>query len=244
MSADPGLRVVPLDWDTRFFGFAIGALTLEGVPPAPAIRAAADAARARAFRLLVVTDAADGSGAVLAPLGARRVDTKLDFAAAVRPATLPRGIEAIPAAPAPADRDALDALALASGAHSRFRTDPRFGEAAWTRLYRAWMDNSVSGTIADAVLVHRDAGRITGFATIRACGDREARIGLLAVAADRRGRGIGGALIGAVHRWASDRDLRTILVATQQDNAGACRFYQGAGFEVSERLAIHHLWLD
>ena len=52
------------------------------------------------------------------------------------------------------------------------------------------------------------------------------------VAPEFRRRGVGAILIGAAESWARARGCRTLKVETQNINVGACRFYEGRGFDL------------
>ncbi len=52
------------------------------------------------------------------------------------------------------------------------------------------------------------------------------------VAPEFRRRGVGAALFEVVEAWAQARGCRSLKVETQNINVGACKFYQGRGFEL------------
>lgn len=239
------MRIKRLDWDSDFFGFEMGSLALDSAIDADCAAISLRGLKTSGFRLVVVNypSRTPSMRAAVEKAGAKLVDVKVDYAAPVAISyTMPLDIETIADDVMLSELEALEALALASGERSRFRLDPGIGEKHWMRLYYAWLRNSLSGAIADAVLVHRSEGKITGFVTIKADGNR-ARIGLIAVDLTQRGLGIGGRLIAAVHAWAHQRGLREIAVATQQENSGACKFYAAKGFRVASETDIYHLWI-
>lgn len=200
---------------------------------------------ARTFDLLVVTQAGDSARLrpVLEGAGARLVDTKLDYRAPVQaPAPVAREIERIGEAANVADRAGLEALALESGRFSRFRLDPRIGEARWEELYRLWIRNSLAGQMADAVFAWRRDGAITGFVTVKREASTQARIGLIGVDAAERGAGVGTELVAAARQWAAGERLKDLWVATQRANRAACQFYTSRGFTLTSETDIYHLW--
>lgn len=248
MSDDPGgpLGPRPLPWDTGFLGVGVGTLRLGGGWTVEAVQAALASDEARAFDLLVVTHPGDSAPLrpALEDAGARLFDTKLDYSMAV-PAGSPAGqqdIERIGEEADAAERSALEALALESGRFSRFRLDPRIGEPRWRELYRLWVHNSLAGEMADAVFVHRRAGAITGFVTVKRQDPDEARIGLIGVDAAERGKGVGTRLVAAALHWAAAHELTNLRVATQQANRAACQFYTSRGFTLTSETDIYHLW--
>lgn len=246
MSVEPQSRlsVEPRAWDSSFFGFNVGGMSLDDVADPATIRVALKSPDSRRYQLIIVNhpsgyaDLRQG----VADAGGRLVDIKCDYRADVSIGfDWPDCVDVITSAATAAEFQALNALALISGEHSRFKVDPRIGKDNWSRLYGLWMENSLSGGIADIVLGYRDAGRTTGFVTIKAQDD-QARIGLIAVDPSCQGRGVGQHLVQAAHCWAAQQKLTSIFVATQQDNIGACRFYERMGFSLATQTDIHHLW--
>lgn len=235
----------PLPWDTNFLGVKVGTLHVSPAGAAADLQAALCGHEARAFDLLVIVHAGDSArlGPVLEDAGAQLVDTKLDYRAPVQsPGALAPNIERIGDSAAVADRAALEALALESGRFSRFRLDPRIGEARWEEFYRLWVRNSLAGEIADSVFVWRRDGAITGFVTVRREASDQARIGLIGVDAAERGAGVGTRLVAAAHDWAAGEKLKDLWVATQRANRGACQFYESRGFTLTSETDIYHLW--
>jgi len=47
-----------------------------------------------------------------------------------------------------------------------------------------------------------------------------------------RRRGIGKELISEAMRWAQERHLAGIMLETQNNNVGACKFYESCGFQL------------
>ncbi len=246
MSVEPRRNpaVEPLTWDSAFFGYDVGALSLDDTADRSTVRTALGSPDNARYRLIVVSHPSDHADLrqAVADADGQLVDVKFDYRTDVSTGSdWPEHIDALTAAATVAEVEAINALALISGEHSRFRIDPRIGHDNWSRLYRLWVENSLSGAIADIVLVHRAEDRITGFVTIKAR-DEQARIGLIAVDPAFQGSGVGRALIAAAQVWAARQRLANILVATQKDNIGACRFYARMGFSLATQTDIHHLW--
>ncbi|HEX8624844.1 MAG TPA: GNAT family N-acetyltransferase [Allosphingosinicella sp.] len=241
--AFPGPRSLP--WETDFLGVNVGTLQAGPAVTADTLQAVLRSDEARAFDLLVVAHVGDSARLrpILEDAGARLVDTKLDYRAPVEaPAPVAQEIERIAEAANAADRAALEALALESGRFSRFRLDPRIGEARWEELYRLWIRNSLAGRMADAVFVWRRDDAITGFVTVKREASNRARIGLIGVDAAERGAGVGTELVAAARRWAAGEKLNDLWVATQRANRAACLFYTSRGFTLTSETDIYHLW--
>ena len=114
--------------------------------------------------------------------------------------------------------------------------DVRPFEETWRRRrrqYRQWLE----GGDAALLLAERD-GRPIGYGAITIgpgpatwdIGERVAELETLAVLAEERGSGVGGALLDAARRWAVGRGAGAIGVGLAHTNDGARRFYEREGF--------------
>ena len=91
----------------------------------------------------------------------------------------------------------------------------------------------VHDVLALAALGVWDRGRLVGLATwAGAGGDGRAELAALAVAEDRRGRGVGAALVEAVAGAARTDGATTLWLVTTNDNLDALRLYQRHGFRL------------
>lgn len=136
----------------------------------------------------------------------------------------------------------LQALALQAGEHSRFKTDPRFPEHLFVRMYMEWLIKSVTGEMASEVLVWLDEYRIIrGFITVKHHGGYS-DIGLIAVDESSRGQSVGSLLMKAAEASCVRAGNSSIQVVTQLDNHAACRFYEKNDFKVKDITAIYHWW--
>lgn len=63
----------------------------------------------------------------------------------------------------------------------------------------------------------------------------------LAVAADRRGQGVGAAIVAHLIEQARARGYRQMLVDVDSGNPGAVRFYAGLGFEILVETRVSQL---
>lgn len=93
--------------------------------------------------------------------------------------------------------------------------------------------------------IGRGLGRGLGRGTVRSAGSEEGtdaspeRVGFMtyvAVAADRRGRGIGGSLLGAYEEQAREAGLERLDLVTFPDERGAGPFYSRTGWTFSEEI--------
>jgi len=81
----------------------------------------------------------------------------------------------------------LEKLAIQSGVYSRFALDTNFPHEKFTALYKTWIRKSVSGEMADEVLVIMQNNHIAGMVTL-AIENGVGDIGLIAVDEKFRGR--------------------------------------------------------
>ncbi|MFH1005938.1 MAG: GNAT family N-acetyltransferase [Candidatus Latescibacterota bacterium] len=75
-------------------------------------------------------------------------------------------------------------------------------------------------------------GQVAGQIILRRNWNRYACIEDIAVDVGFRRTGIGTALIAQATRWARERNLPGIMLETQDNNVGACRFYECCGFKL------------
>ncbi|HEV3075433.1 MAG TPA: GNAT family N-acetyltransferase [Thermoanaerobaculia bacterium] len=152
----------------------------------------------------------------------------------------------VPVRPATAaDLPRLRRIAAASHRDSRFYHDRHFDRRRCDALYAGWIETSCADP-AGVVLVAAaadPAGPPAGYVTGTIGEDGAGRIGLFAVAADARGRGVGGALIAAVLDWFAGRGADPVSVVTQGRNVRAQRLYQRFGMRTrSVELWFHRWW--
>jgi dTDP-4-amino-4,6-dideoxygalactose transaminase len=237
-----GLPVEALSWDTDFFGFPVGRITINDADVAKLAQEAI--ARSESFRLLYCF--ADTAGLARGEVSealpsALWVDGKQTYVKRIAQRELPNPAEH-GIYPADAYSEALYTLALQSGEYSRFRTDPNLDRRHFERLYGAWMEASVSRTIAQEVFVHHDAaGNPDGVITL---GEKSGRmdIGLVAVDTAARGKGIAGKLLEAAEWYALAHGFTEMQVVTQEANTPACRLYEKAGYQLEKSINIFHIW--
>ncbi len=236
-----GAPIVPLDWDSAFFGFPIARVTATRVDEA-ALDAAAGACRAHGVRcayLLLGADDARGSAlAQAAGFVLRDVRVTLERSVPDAPAAAPASI-----APArPEQHAALEALARAAfaDAPTRFAADDGFPAERCRELYAAFLRRGLDGAPERVALASADA---RGFAVCHL--EREqgrGTIELLAVAPEQRGRGLGGALVEASLAVFADAGLRRAAAVTQAANVGSQRIHQRSGFRTSDAALWFHRW--
>lgn len=225
------MKVTPLQWDTDLFGYPVG--SIESSVSDWSDRQLATVAAT--FRLVYVfSDEPLISNVLTAG------DIKCIFSKKVDTTVLPQGV--IPASNSTGYKDTLTILGRQSGLYSRFALDPNFQHGEFDKLYDRWVENSLSGNIAYDVLVVEDNDDPIGMITVGEKGPTGSAIGLFAVKEGFRGHGIGLRLIAAAEHAAFQHGHRTLSVATQGSNTGACGSYLKAGFELTSEKYIYHYW--
>lgn len=246
-----------LDWESEHFGFSVAQVSQADLDDAALIETLRRA-RTAGVRLAVwpTGEGREVGAEILIEFGGSLVDRKATFArplggtlaATSDRETSDRRRPVIACYTASTPSDALTELAIAAGKYSRFHVDPAFPPDKFQAMYRLWIERSVRGELADAVLVAAadrsdDAQQDpAGMITLAESG-RVAQIGLIAVAGAMRGRGIGSALIHAAHGWMHSRGAVEARVVTQLANSPACHLYERAGYQLSRVQNVYHFWL-
>lgn len=234
----------PLAWDSAHFGFPVARLSAAATPAG--LADALGALRAAEYRLAYWAVPTGDAARVEAGLrrGGHLADEKLTYVRALEggePSPPQARFALEPFAGVRPDA-ALVSLAILSGAHSRFRRDPAFPAALADLLYTRWIERSVSGDIADEVLVARDGGETLGMITLGRAGPR-GDIGLVAVSPEAQGKGLGRLLVAEAGRRFAAAGCTAAQVVTQGVNAPARRLYESCGYAIERSETVFHFWL-
>jgi len=243
------MELEELPWDSDHFGFPVA--RLRGANPvADVLGEMLRTARQKDVHLVYwATDPEhEVPGWMLREFAGRRVDQKATFACRLAPGAdeeiaIPTSYEVSEIPPGQPSRR-LVGLAWEAGAHSRFRADPRIPAEAFRRLYEVWMTRSTLRELADVVLVISQAGEADnplGVITL-SVRDTAGTIGLVAIAREARGNGLGSRLLRAAHRWLVRRGVQTVSVATQLGNRPACGLYEKCGYQLVDLKETYHFW--
>jgi dTDP-4-amino-4,6-dideoxy-D-galactose acyltransferase len=217
-----------LAWDTEFFGRKIGVLTGE-LASSDVVAAELAAAKRDGYTYLIsrppVDDASairtlEGAGFYLTDVGVTWASTTARYLEGTERATTVRHATS-------ADLPLLTSEAVKLFRRSRFYSDPFFSEAEADRLHVAWLENSVSGKAANAVLIRPDSG----FVTCKLKGG-DAEVPLIGVWEQSRQRGAGRELMTAAVEWFASQGVKTVRVKTQVKNLRAMNFYHRLGFDL------------
>jgi dTDP-4-amino-4,6-dideoxy-D-galactose acyltransferase len=246
VTATGGSLIEPLAWDSEHFGRRIARLRAERLTEEGASSAVAQAAEGGVECLYLLAVADDPATVRLAEAhGFHLVDVRATLEADAGADAASGAVAPSPGVPLrdaeAADLPALRALAGASHHTSRFYADPGFPDALCDRLYERWIENSVGGW-AERVTVAGEPGRPIGYVTCHLDGDEGGRIGLVAVAPEAAGRGVGRALVASALAWFADHGAARARVVTQGRNLPAQRLYLRAGFLPVETRLWYHRW--
>jgi dTDP-4-amino-4,6-dideoxy-D-galactose acyltransferase len=240
----PRLQVTRLDWDSEFFGFAVGCVT--GVP---ATKAVLDEILTTAFLngFQLIYWFTNGEDTRCGPLTmsniGKLVDLKCIYEKSIRCSEESQAPPEASGSCSIVDMAALQELALQSGYLSRFKIDSKIPHSKWVELYSQWISRSVAGTISDAVLVERVAGRVSGMITLAKNKEGSTgSIGLFAVDERARGNGMGKRLLQRAEGWCLAEGCDKMSVSTQGNNEGAKAIYEGMGFKCVSASSVYHFW--
>lgn len=133
-------------------------------------------------------------------------------------------------------------LTLQSGVFSRFNIDRNFTNNEYQRLYKEWIDKSITKEIALEIIIKKIDSKIVGFATVTHKSEGIADIGLVAVDDNHRGKGIAKEIISQILEFAKSRHYKKIQVVTQLDNSPANILYTKMGFKKESLTNVYHIW--
>jgi GNAT superfamily N-acetyltransferase len=138
-----------------------------------------------------------------------------------------------------ADRDILVEMARATFLYDRFHSDPFIALDVADELHGVWLENSVNGTAADAViLAENDTGPL-GFVTCKLQHSTKSGLGkllgtivLVGTAKEARGKGVARQMSSFALAWFKQQGVDMVEVGTQLRNIPAARLYQRCGFRL------------
>ena len=239
-------RLVPLEWDTRHFGWPVARIEGDRLDDGE-LDAALATARREGVRLVYwfADPTHEPDPATLARhsgwLADRRVTFRLDRPSDAAAASSLHGECELGDWPRGVPSEAMIELARSAGGLSRFARDPRMPRDRFLAMYETWIRRSTSREIADTVIVARQGESLLGLVTV---GRRasEASIGLIAVADAAQRRGIGSALLRAAASWTATAGAMPLDVVTQLENGPAVQLYLRNGFRQSDLKHVFHFW--
>ena len=230
------ISIIPLDWDSKFFGLSIAKAVVTSEEDASILSGQAAELSDR-FDLIYVFSESD----LRIPIeNACLVDRKAVFS--LNGPTLYNADKHIKSWESLETTESLVSLALVSGKHSRFKIDTHFPAGSYERLYTQWIKQSVNKNIATEVFCYMIDECPRGLLTLDRRDGRNT-IGLVAVDEDYRHRGIGTAMVEYAVSYVKEHDGGEISVTTQLENEAACQLYSRCGFSLKSVTDIWHWWL-
>jgi dTDP-4-amino-4,6-dideoxy-D-galactose acyltransferase len=229
-----------LEWDSDFFGLRVARCheTHLSVDAVGRVTAWSRVNRVDCLYFLAQSGDCETVPAV-EDAGFRLVDVRVELGrAAAAPEPVCAGSSIRPAREG--DVPALRGLAAVNHRDSRFYADRHFARGRCDQLYATWIEKSCSGW-ADLVLVAEGEGRVLGYISCHRR-DEEGQIGLLGVAREAQGTGLGARLIAAALSWFAAERLPRVAVVTQGRNTRAIRLYERCGFVTRSQGLWFHYW--
>jgi dTDP-4-amino-4,6-dideoxy-D-galactose acyltransferase len=230
-----------LEWDSSFFGRRIARLQRGRLDAATLNEALVWCRDNRIDCLYFLADADHAATVHLAESdGFQLTDVRVTFEQAVAEAdAVAPSSDGIRLA---REQDLTTLRAIAQTAHhdSRFYFDEHFDSEKCDLLYETWVENSFHG-FAQAVLAAEVEGGVAGYLTCHLKG-MESQIGLVGIATEYQGRGLGSRLIRHFLSWSGEQGATRAVVVTQGRNLAAQRLYQRNGFISSSLQLWYHLW--
>jgi dTDP-4-amino-4,6-dideoxy-D-galactose acyltransferase len=141
--------------------------------------------------------------------------------------------------------DVTHLQAIARGAHreSHFFFDSHFQQTRAENLFATWIALDCAGRADTVLTLERDGGAPVGYISCNlAKGWSAGRIGLVGVASEVRGKGLGKVLVFDALDWFSSIGVKMVFAATQARNVAAQRLYQALGFRTNSVKVWYHLW--
>ena len=236
-------------WDSQFFSFPIGNLELPKNYDQEELETTLQDARAK-YRLVFVSLQGEG-GDSLSLLGQQCpcYARKLFFKKEVPKNTDFNG-PSIRTYTSTFCTPALERLAVQSGTMTQFSQDPELA-ARFEQLFLAWINFAVTKELADSIWTCFEKGQHLGLVTIRSAKHvnpdtgqivKEGRIGMLAVDAKHRRRGLGTQLIRTCECWCSSLNIPTSAIATHKNNESAIALCTKLGFHQDRETSVYHYW--
>ena len=235
------MNIEKLNWDTAFFGYEIGKVSLKGFG-VEQYEEFLEKVNKSQMRLIYVFPLDRQSVDTLLACKIPLVDTKVTFEKADYISF--KSVNNIKSYDSNEKFESIQILALLSGEYSRYRTDKNFINNEFKRLYSEWILRSINKEIASDVIIYKNADLIKGFITYKMINDIKIVIGLIAVDKTEHGQGIGKVLMQSVENIAFQHGIKKILVSTQFKNEQALRFYKSCGYKIIEQQEIFHLWIQ
>ncbi|MFQ5787164.1 MAG: GNAT family N-acetyltransferase, partial [Thermodesulfobacteriota bacterium] len=127
--------------------------------------------------------------------------------------------------------------------YSRYSFDDNFNKSKVREFYMEWVEKAVLGKFDDecfALFINQEP---IAFCAIKYFANTNARIGLVGVAENHTGKGVGKKLLQSVLDTLYKKGVKEVSVVTQGRNYGAQRLYQKVGFVTQSTELWYHKWV-
>jgi len=142
------------------------------------------------------------------------------------------------------DLPLLEQLARTAHEDTRFFKDANFDRAKSADLYVLWIARDFREHKVFVAASTDVSKSLAGYVSASAVSGQAARIGLVAVSPEERGRGLGKLLVQHALTWCRSRGAHCVRVATQGTNVAALRLYESCGFKAADVKVWFHLWFN
>lgn len=227
------MEIKKLEWDSQFFGFPVGDVFLEE-----------DFSESKVFNSdyfsFIQFRSRNWFEIISDTHSLSYTETKIIFNKILKESnSLEEGI--IDFDDSPLTDNSLYDLAYESGKFSRYKLDKKISEDRFKKLYQIWIENSINKSFASKIFYIKEKENILGFVTVK-IKDNEAQIGLIAVAPNAQGKGLGKKLLLKTENYCFENNVKTLQIPTQLENVSACKFYEKMGYQILEKIIIKHYW--
>src|SRR6266581_4191699 len=226
MAADTSAECSLLEWDSSFFGFPIAQAASQTLSEGSG-RAMLEWSQANSVRCLYLL--ADPNSTQTAGLAHRLdfkfVDVRVQLSLEIGAPNASKVQESRARTAREPDIPALQAIARAED------------------LFATWIAKDCAGWADKVLTVERGSSGPLGYITCNLSKDSNTgRIGLVGVASEFRGKGVGKTLISGALQWFCSVGAQKIAVVTQMRNVAAQRLYQRGGFRTESVRVWYHRW--
>lgn len=228
------MEIIKLKWDTDFFGYEVGKLSLNDNDLDENLLLNND------FKLIYIYSNKPLSDELIKNHNLFLSDEKIDLITSVSNLNFNNFENENLIELTKLDNNLLD-LTFQSGHFSRFKIDSNFKDNEFETLYTAWIEQSISHKNADKVIGFFKDDKVVGFITF-VLKNNMFDIGLIAVNEQYRSLKIGKQLLAYVFNYSLSKNVDFVTVTTQNKNQGALKFYLQNGFSINKTTYIYHLW--
>ena len=248
MTAPGSVPCELLPWDTDFFHFRIARVCGDLLGPEQMAQIDRWAGDNHVQCLYFLSTAADPLTLRTAGQnGFELVDVRVTLDCRITPLSdricppLPAGIRIRPASPV--DIPGLQRIARTAHVATRFFNDAQFPRQRVEDFYSTWIALEVQGRAQTVLTAASAADQPLGYVSChRDPALKTGQIGLVGVAAEVRGKGIGKKLVLAALDWFRTHEVREVTVVAQGNNQPAQRLYQQCGFLSRDLQLWYHKW--